>query len=101
VLHADSDSFERLVLQAETPVLVDFYAEWCVPCKALAPVLDELVVETPQARVVKVNIDDCPEIAARYKVESVPSLLVFEGGLVIAQHTGLTSKSRLKSLLGL
>ena len=101
VLHANSDSFEQQVLQSETPVLVDFYAEWCGPCKALAPVLDELAAETPQARIVKVNIDDSPEIAARYRVESVPSLLVFKDGRVTAQHSGLTSKSRLKSMLGL
>jgi thioredoxin 1 len=101
VLHASVATFERHVLRADVPVLVDFYASWCGPCKALAPTLESLAAENPGARVVKVNIDDSPQLAARYGVKSVPSLLVFRGGQVVAQQAGATSKARLKAMLDL
>jgi thioredoxin 1 len=89
------------VLASDVPVLVDFYADWCGPCKALAPTLDQLAAENPQVRVVKVDIDESPELAARYGVRSVPRLMVFKGGQVAAQQSGVASKSRLTAMLGL
>ena len=80
VLHVNSSTFDQHVLRSDLPVLVDFYADWCGPCKALAPTLEQVAAENPQARVVKVNIDDSPELAARYGVKSVPRLLVFKDG---------------------
>ena len=100
VEHADETSFERQVLGSDVPVLVDFYADWCVPCRMLAPTLEELVREMPDAKIVKVNVDQSPQLAARYRVNSIPSLLVFNGGEVTAEHVGLADKDQLKALLG-
>ena len=83
------------------PVLVDFYASWCGPCKRLAPTLEEVAAESRGARVVKVNVDDSPELAERYDIHSMPSLLVFKNGRVMAREKGVVSKSRLKAMLDL
>lgn len=101
VLHASEASFEQQVLESDVPVLVEFYASWCGPCKALAPAIEEVADESPQARVVKVNIDDNPELAARYGVTSIPSLMVFKDGKVVARQKGVVSKTRLKTMLDL
>jgi thioredoxin 1 len=101
VLPVDSATFDQHVLRSEVPVLVDFYADWCGPCKALAPALEQVAAENPQARVVKVNIDNSPELAARYNVKSVPRLLVFKGGQIAAQQNGVASKTRLNAMLAL
>lgn len=99
VHHADVTDFDRQVLRSEVPVLVDFYADWCGPCRALSPVLEELARETPNAKIVKVNVDDNPELAMQYRVDSIPRLIVFKNGRPVAQHSGLASKNYLKSLL--
>ena len=99
VEYAGTESFTREVLEAEVPTLVDFYADWCGPCRALSPTLDELARETPDAKIVKVNVDENPELAARYDVTSIPSLAVFKDGQVTARHLGLASKAQLKALL--
>jgi thioredoxin 1 len=99
VLTADSHTFDELVLQSDVPVLVDFYADWCRPCRALAPRLHELAREVSPLRVVQVDIDESPDIAARFQVGSIPSLRVFDGGEVTARHVGLTSKEHLKALV--
>ena len=96
---ASNESFTRQVLDSEVPTLVDFYAEWCGPCRALSPTLEELARETTDAKIVKVNVDENPELAARYGVSSIPSLAVFKDGQVTAQHMGLASKAELKALL--
>ncbi len=99
VLHVSTSTFDQHVLGSEVPVLVDFYADWCGPCKALAPTLEQVAAENPQARVVKVNIDDSPELAARYGVKSVPRLLVFKDGQIAARKNGVASKAALNALL--
>jgi thioredoxin 1 len=80
VLHANEANFDQQVLAADVPVLVDFYADWCGPCRMIAPVLEELARETPAARIVKVNVDENPALASRYGISSIPSLLVFKNG---------------------
>ncbi len=101
VEYAGDATFGQQVLSSPVPVLVDFYADWCAPCMELAPVLDELAREIPNAKIVKVNVDREPALAARYDVSSIPRLLVFKNGQITADHTGSASKSRLKTMLGL
>ncbi len=93
-------SFDDQVLKSDVPVLVDFYADWCGPCQLQAPILDELASEIGTARIVKVNVDDNPELAARYQISSIPTLLLFKNGHLVARHLGLASKSQVKALLG-
>jgi thioredoxin 1 len=95
----DADSFSKMVLRSDVPVLVDFYADWCGPCKALAPVLEELAEETADAKIVKVNVDHSPELADRYGIESIPSLVVFRGGRSVQRHRGMADKASLRRLL--
>jgi thioredoxin 1 len=99
VLHAAEENFASLVLQSSEPVLVDFYADWCGPCRRLTPVLEELAAELPGAKIVKVNVDDSPELAARYSVDSIPNVKVFKNGAVRGQIVGLAGKEQLRALV--
>lgn len=99
VEHADQSDFALKVLQSDVPVLVDFYADWCMPCRMLAPVLDELARETPGVRIVKVNVDENPVLAMRYRVSSIPYLVVFRNGKPVAQHLGLADTATLRALV--
>jgi thioredoxin 1 len=99
VIHADEKTFRKEVLKSDVPVLVDFYADWCGPCRALGPVLEELADETPNAKIVKINVDNSPQLAGKYGVSSIPNLLVFRDGKVTDQQVGLASKEQLKTLL--
>jgi len=93
-----SENFEKEVLQSATPVLVDFWAEWCGPCKMLSPILDELAGEYEgRVKIAKVNIEHDQELATRYGVQSIPTLLLFSQGQVTDQIVGLRSKKDLKS----
>lgn len=93
------EQFEHDVLKADKPVMVDFYADWCGPCKAMAPLMDELDSEQDKYYVGKVNVDDLPDLARQYKVASVPSVLVFRDGSCINRSVGLSNQEELESLL--
>ena len=91
-------SFEDEVLKSETPVLVDFWAEWCGPCRMIAPALEEIAQELQgKVTIAKVNIDEEPEWASKYNVRSIPTMLVFKGGEKVAEKLGAAPKSALKS----
>lgn len=95
----NSENFEKEVLKSEKPVLVDFYADWCGPCNAMAPVIEELATELDgKAKVGKINVDDNPDIAVEYNVMSIPTLIIFKNGKEEKRLVGLRDKEELLSL---
>jgi thioredoxin 1 len=101
VLVFTEQNFDSDVLKSDTPVLVDFTATWCGPCKALAPIVEKIADDyAGKAKVGKLDIDANPAITAKYGVRSVPTVLVFKGGQQIGKHVGLTNRDKLLQLLG-
>jgi thioredoxin 1 len=101
VLEVDDASFDEQVIAAEIPVLVEFGAPWCPPCKALAPIVERLAVEMAgRVRVVSVDTDASPLVAAKYGIRGVPTVIVFRNGEKTAQHVGATTREKLVALLG-
>ena len=100
VTHTSDGAFENDVLKAETPVLVDFWAEWCGPCKMIAPILEEIAGELEgRLRIAKLNVDENEATAAKFNIRSIPTLLLFNKGEVIASKVGAVSKSHLRAFL--
>lgn len=99
VVNVTKDNFEDEVLSADKTVLVDFWAEWCGPCRILGPVIDEIAGENSDVKVCKVNIDEQPELAEQYEVMSIPTLAVFKNGELAETSAGVQPKEQILSLL--
>ena len=100
IIHVSDDSFEQEGLQSEMPVLIDYWAEWCGPCKMIAPVLDEVASEyADKVRVAKLNIDENPATPPKYGIRGIPTLMLFKNGEVEATKVGAVSKTQLTAFL--
>ena len=99
-LHVNKDNFHELVEQADIPVLVDFFATWCGPCKMIGPILEQIADEHPEIRVCKIDIDEEPELTERFGIMSVPTLMVFRNGEVVNKTSGARPKQAILDLLG-
>ena len=99
VITLNQNNFQKTVMEAENTVLVDFWAEWCGPCRMLSPVVEQLAEEHPEITVGKANVDECAELAAQFGIMSVPTILVFKAGELVTKSVGFQPKKALESLL--
>ena len=100
IVHLTDDSFDETIKNAQGPVLVDFWAAWCGPCKMIAPYLDQIAGEVEgKATVAKVNVDENGDLSARFGIRSIPTLVIFKEGRVVDQSTGALPKDQIRSLL--
>lgn len=99
VLNIDNTNFEAEVLNSSKKVLVDFWASWCGPCRMVGPIVEEIANERPDIKVCKINVDEQPELAAKFGIMSIPTLMVFENGKVANQSAGARPKDAILSML--
>lgn len=99
VIKVTNDNFETAVLQTSKPVLIDFYATWCGPCRMVSPLVDEIAEENSDYQICKVDVDEAPELAQKFGVMSIPTLVVLKGGKVVAQNVGALQKSSILDML--
>ena len=100
VLTITQDNFEELVLKADKPVLVDFWASWCGPCRMMSPIVDEIAEEREDVVVGKINVDEEPDLATAYGIMSIPTLLTFKNGEIAEQIVGVRPKQQILDILG-
>ncbi len=99
VIHGNQNNFQQEVIQSDKPVLVDFWASWCGPCRMVGPILDEIAQEREDIKVVKVNVDEEQELALKYQIMSIPTLMVFKDGQKVNQALGAMPKHQILELL--
>ena len=99
VLTITNENFKKEVLEASNPVLLDFWAPWCGPCRMVSPIVDEIAEETSSVKVGKVNVDEQPELAQQFAVMSIPTLIVFKNGAVVKKSVGAQSKEAILAML--
>ena len=99
VVNINMNNFQEEVLNSEKPVLLDFWASWCGPCRMVGPILDEIAAERSDIKVAKVNVDEQPELASKYKIMSIPTLMVIREGKVVNQALGARPKNQILDML--
>ena len=99
VIHIDRNNFQSEVLDSDRPVLLDFWAPWCTPCRMVGPILDEIAGERSDIKVAKVNVDEQPELAGQFGVMSIPTLVVGKEGRIVQQAMGARPKAQILSML--
>ena len=98
IIHVNDETFEKEVQSSDT-ILVDFYADWCGPCRAMAPILEELDEDRTEVKILKVNVDEAPKVSQQFGIMSIPTLIVFKGGKETAKRVGLCSKEEIINLI--
>ena len=99
VLHVSKDNFQQEVLESSKPVLLDFWASWCMPCRMLSPILDEIAEETDEFKICKINVDEEGDLALQFKVMSIPTLVVMKNGVEVERSLGVMPKDDVLDLM--